>query len=135
MERALFFLEEATLHGLGLLVIVPLLAIPILRWRGEPDLKRRLLWIAAVTMPWVALASLCAVEWPDLSSHHRSRLQVVGSGLFVVTVLAACAGIVANRGARWFFLGWGIVNVWFAAIGVILFAMAVAHSVTPSTAA
>lgn len=116
----LMIIFQATLFGVGLIVIAPLLWVPISRWRSEPRLAGRLIWLFALPTPWVLL------------SYWSSFNRAVGIGhdappethFLVVATLCATLGLaiasgVMNRDARGFFFGWSLVNLWFALIGAV----------------
>ena len=126
LSAPLFTLFQASLGGVGLLLLVPLLWIPITRWRGEPRLRERVVWLLLSPLPWIALS-----YWTSFHPHQAGapfKTPQLASQLLLLSVIAtlviAVCSVVLNPGARRFFAAWGLVNLWFAAVGALLCAMA-----------
>ena len=129
MENALaplFTILQASLGGWGLLLLIPLFWAPLMRWRKEANLRRRMAWLLALPLPWMLLAYWTAFHWhgaaqPAPISRASEGLAI---GTLVVDLGLGLASVILNRGARWVFAGWSLVNAWFAAIGALLCVMA-----------
>lgn len=122
----LFLVLQATVLGLGLLLIVPLLAVPLRRWGKEPNRGVRVCWLVGLTLPWVLLA-----YWTSFNRHQEGTpneappiAEVLAIAVLVAASAAGLASVALNQGARWFFLGWSLVNIWFAAVGALMCIMA-----------
>ena len=122
----LFTVLQAPPQGWGLIALVPLLWAPLTRWRHELGLSRRLIWAMVLPLPWVLLAYWTSMNWAPAGAYGRI-LPLAGPfalAALISTLLSSIASAVLNRDTRLFFVGWGLVNTWFAAIGALLCLMA-----------
>ena len=110
----LFTLGQATGGKVGLLLIAPFpIVVIVVRWRNEPDLRKRLTWLFALPMPWVLLAYWTALHWHENGPplHAPKAAEPFAIVAIVSTLLLAGGSVGLNRGARRFFCGWALVNI------------------------
>jgi hypothetical protein len=97
-----------------------------MRWRKEAGLSARIAWLLALPLPWVLLAYWTSFNWHDAS--RPVPVSDVANNLALTTLAATLAlmlaSVILNRDTRWFFVGWGLVNGWFAMVGALLGIMA-----------
>lgn len=109
------------------LALLPLIVVPILRWRT--DIKLRILVMLSQSLPWVLLSYWTSMRW---HKGEEPRENPIDAGVAIVaiaaTVIVVGFSIYKAKGARWEMLYAGILNFWLSLVGGLLCIMATSGS-------